>query len=72
MILEGTVTDDNINFSQYRPQLDTSIGAQSANTQQDRMMTPLEQEANEMRSMSHSESRPITNAIKPMNERLEE
>lgn len=71
MILEGT-TDEDIDFSQYRPQLDSSIGAQSASLTQSRQMTPLEHEANEMRSLSHSESRPITNAIKPMNERLEE
>ena len=49
--------------------MEASIGARSANAQ-GLQMTPLEQETNEMKSLSHSESRPIK--IKPLNERLEE
>ena len=70
MILEGTVNDDD-DFSQYRPKLDNSISAKSAAAQR-LQMSALEEEANDMRSLSHSESRPITSGIKPLNERLEE
>ena len=45
MILEGTVTDDDFDFSQYRPQMDASIGAKSAQTQNRNPLEQQEQEA---------------------------